>query len=321
MPRNISEKQDMRVISLLAGATEIICALGAGDALVGRSHECDNPKWVQNLPACTRPTFDTQMSSREIDAEVRRRLREKKPLYHVDRGLIASLKPDLLIAQAHCEVCAVTPGDVQRSGCDLPASSILALSAGSLQGIFDDIAAVAKALALSDEGNALIARLKHRLRAVETGLANRRRPSVVVLEWTDPVYPMSNWGPELVEIAHGNLLLGKPNEHSRAIQWSDVRQADPEILIIAPCGYGLDRALAEIPIMESYPGWFDLRAVKDGKVFFADGNLYFNRSGITVVDTAELIADILHGTSFFKSPDGSKYWQALPAPNRAASST
>ncbi len=305
----------MRIISLVAGATEIICELGAGDCLVGRSHECDNPARVRDVPSCTRPAFDIHMSSRQIDTEVRRRLRAGEPLYHVDRDLIASLKPDLLIAQAHCEVCAVTPGDVKKAGCDIPGSNILALDAGSIDGIFADTRKIAQAIGKGAEGDALLARLRNRFQTVSDRLQARRRPSIVMLEWTNPVYPMSNWGPELVEFACGNLLLGTPRVHSRAIDWEDVRRADPEFLIIAPCGYDLKRALAETFIMESYPGWHELRAVREGNVFFADGNLYFNRSGMTVVDTAEMIADILHGTSFFRPlPD------VAPAYRRSAPS-
>src|SRR6266481_3142868 len=129
----------MRVVSLLASATEIVCALGAGELLVGRSHECDNPDWVRILPACSEATFDVSVSSREIDTEVRRRLRLGEPLYRVHGELIRELRPDLLITQAHCEVCAVTPGDVQRAGCDVVAAQVLALSAGTVQGIFDGI--------------------------------------------------------------------------------------------------------------------------------------------------------------------------------------
>ncbi len=297
----------MRIVSLLASATEIVCELGAGDWLVGRSHECDNPPWVASLPACTRPAFDIHVASRAIDTEVRRRLRAKEPLYLVDRQRIESLKPDLLIAQAHCEVCAVTPGDVERADCNLFGAKVLALSAGSLRGIFEDITLIAQAIGKIREGQALIGRLQDRLRRLETELESHRRPSVVMLEWTDPVYPMSNWGPELVKIAHGELLLGKPGEHSHAIQWEDVRRADPEVLIVAPCGFNLQRALADVEVMRKFPGWFDLQAVRSGRVVFADGNLYFNRSGVTVVDTAGMIADILHGTSFFKSPDGEAY--------------
>ncbi len=299
-------RKAMRIVSLLASATEIVCELGAGDWLVGRSHECDSPAWVQSLPSCTRPAFDVHTSSREIDTEVRRRLRAREPLYHVDGERIAALKPQLLIAQEHCEVCAVTPGDVEQA-CGAFGARVLALQAGNLDGIYGDIGRVAVAIGKQGEGEALIGRLKRRLGELKLGLEGRRRPSVVMVEWTDPVYPMSNWGPELVEAANGDLLLGKPGEHSRAIEWEDVRRADPEFLIIAPCGFGLKRAVEEGAVMERYPGWFELRAVREGKVFFADGNLYFNRSGITVVDTAEMIADILHGTHFFGGDHAGSY--------------
>jgi iron complex transport system substrate-binding protein len=300
----------MRIVSLLASATETICELGLGECLVGRSHECDNPHWVRELPACTSPAFDTHMSSGDIDREVRRRMKAREPLYHLDYELMSRLKPDLLIAQAHCEVCAVTPADVKRSAA-LAGTEVLALQAGNLEGIFEDIGRIAETLGRVDEGEQLIARLRLRLNRLESELANRRKPSVVMLEWTDPVFPMSNWGPELVDVAHGDLLLGKPGEYSRAIDWSDVRNADPEYLIVAPCGYSLKRTLEDLPVLNDYPGWQELRAVRERKVVFADGNLYFNRSGITVVDTAEMIADILHGTSYYTAPDDAAYCQAL----------
>jgi iron complex transport system substrate-binding protein len=176
-----------------------------------------------------------------------------------------------------------------------------------LDGIFGDIARVADALGLPAAGEALVGRLKQRLSNLKALQAGRRRPTLVMIEWTDPVFPMANWGPELVEFAHGELLLGKPNQHSQPIGWDDVREADPEFLIIAPCGFSLERTLKEIDVMESYPGWHDLRAVRNGNVFFADGNLYFNRSGTTAIDTAEMLADMLHGTSSLRVRDGEAF--------------
>ena len=285
----------MRVVSLLASGTEIVCALGAGDALVGRSHECDNPEWVRKLPACTRPAFDITTSSGRIDAEVRRRLKAGEPLYHVDTDLIRALRPDLLITQSHCEVCAVTPGDVERAGCGVIANQVLALSAGSIDGIFDGIQSVAHALDRPDAATQLISDMRVRMNAVTQAVRHRPAPTVVMLEWTDPIFSMGNWGPELVEMANGKILLGEKGEHSRAIPWDDVREADPDYLIVAPCGFDLERALQEIHYLEALPGWFDLRAVRSGRVAFADGNRYFNRSGTTIVETVEIIAEILHG--------------------------
>lgn len=294
----------MRIVSLLASGTEIVCALGAGHMLVGRSHECDNPEWVGSLPACSEPAFDISVSSGEINAEVSRRIRSGEPLYHIHTDLIRELEPELVIAQAHCEVCAVTPADVERSGCNAPAARVLALSAGSLAGIFEDIMQVAKALDLEDRGHDLIRLEQERLERVHKQTATQRRPSVVVLEWTDPVFPMSNWGPELVEIANGELLLGNNGQHSSAIPAEQVRAADPEYLIVAPCGFNLDRAFREQAVLEAYPWWNGMRAVRTGKVAFADGNRLFNRSGMTMAETAEVIAEILHGVTFGAPKEG-----------------
>jgi iron complex transport system substrate-binding protein len=288
----------MRVVSLLASATEIVCALGAGEMLVGRSHECDNPDWVRRLPACSEPAFDVSVSSREIDTEVRRRLRSGEPLYHVHGERIRELRPDLLITQAHCEVCAVTPGDVERSGaCALTAQQI-ALSASSLEGIFQSIRQIAEALGVEERGEVLVRRERQRLDNVTEQAARFAQPTVVMLEWTDPVFAMGNWGPELVEIANGKLLLGRKGEYSAAIPGEQLRDADPEYLIVAPCGFNLERSLRELAVLKQYPWWSGLQAVRKGNVAFADGNLFFNRSGMTISQTAEIIAEILHGISF-----------------------
>jgi len=295
----------MRVVSLLASGTEIVCALGVGDWLVGRSHECDNPAWVRSLPGLSEPAFDVTVSSKAIDAEVNRRIRSGEPLYLLENATIAELAPDLIITQAHCEVCAVSPGDLERSGCLVSgAAQVMALTAGSLAGVFDGMQRVADALGLAGEGRELVAAEKQRLAAVTARCAGKAEVLVVLLEWVEPIFAMGNWGPELIEAAKGRLLIGKKGEHSRAIPWQQVLDADPEVLVIAPCGYTLERALAERSILEAMPGWSTLRAVKAGKVAYADGNLYFNRSGMTVVRTAEILAEMLHGEVFGERSEG-----------------
>ncbi len=291
----------MRIVSLLASGTEIVCALGAGNSLVGRSHECDHPSWVKALPCCSHPAFDVSISSGAIDAEVRRRIRAHEPLYMIHDDLIRQLAPDLVIAQEHCEVCAVTPGNVEQT---CPAIRLLALKAGSLEGIFQDIVAVATALEMPNEGEALVLQQRRRLENVSARTSGKRRPSVVMLEWTDPLFAMGNWGPELVEIANGDLLLGAKGEYSRAIPADQLRAADPEYLIVAPCGFGLERALREKAVLQALPWWNELRAVKAGQVAFADGNLFFNRSGMSISQTAEIIAEILHGVTFGQPTKG-----------------
>lgn len=284
----------MRVVSLLAGATEIVCALGAGEMLVGRSHECDNPSWVRRLPSCSEPAFDVSLSSGAIDAEVRRRLHAGEPLYRIDMELIRELQPDLAITQSHCDVCAVTPADLECGACALAAPQ-LSLSAATVEEIFKSVLQVADTLGLVAEGQAVVERERQRLDAVRKQTARYRRPTVVLLEWTDPFFAMGNWGPELVEVANGEPLLGHPGEFSTAIPAEQLRDADPEYLIVAPCGFNLERAERELAVLERHSWWGDLRAVREGKVAFADGNLFFNRSGMTIAESAEILAEILHG--------------------------
>jgi iron complex transport system substrate-binding protein len=304
----------MRIVSLLASGTEIVCALDAGESLVGRSHECDNPPWVRSLPACSEPAFDIDVSSREIDAEVNRRIRSGTPLYLIDTDLIQRLAPDLIITQTHCEVCAVTPADVERSGCDTPAASVLALTAGSLDGVFEGITRIAEALGREPGGRALIRRAQHRLDQVRERTIGRRRPSVVMLDWMEPLFTMGNWGPELVDIAGGDLLLGGKGQHSAAVLSERIVTADPEYLIVAPCGFNLERTLKERHVLEAQPWWHSLRAVQCGKVAFADGNLFFNRSGMTISRTAEIIAEILHGVNFVTPAEGVSWCWAATRP-------
>ena len=307
----------MRIISLLASATEIVCALGAGDRLVGRSHECDHPPWVRALPACSEPAFDVSVSSAAIDMEVRRRLRAGEPLYILHNELISSLHADLILTQEHCEVCAITPDDVVRSGACAAGMEQLALSAFTLADIFDGILRIARAIGREDLGHSLVAREQARLEAVRAAAARFPRKSVVLVEWTEPIFAMGNWGPELIEAANGELLLGHKGEYSSAIAAEALGDADPEYLIVAPCGFPLERSLAEQATLARLPFWGELRAVREGKVAFADGNLFFNRSGMSVVDTAEIIAEILHGCRFSALRQG-RAWQWM-APIEAVS--
>ena len=300
----------MRIVSLLASATEIVCALGAGEMLVGRSHECDNPDWVRRLPPCSEPAFDVSVSSREIDAEVRRRIRSGEPLYHLNTKLIDQLRPDLLITQEHCEVCAITPADVERSGACVGNVKQLALSAFSLDDIFQSILRISQAIGLADEGKAVVQREQERLNRLRQEAARSVRKTLVMLEWTDPLFAMGNWGPELVEIANGELLLGEKGEYSAAIPAERLRDADPECLIVAPCGFNLKRSLREQTVLERYPWWRELQAVRNGNVAFADGNLFFNRSGMTISQTAEIIAEILHGRPFGEINEGT-HWRRI----------
>jgi iron complex transport system substrate-binding protein len=249
------------------------------------------------------------MASGDIDDEVRRRLHAGEPLYHIDLELIRELRPDLVITQSHCDVCAVTPADLERGACAIEARQ-LSLSAATIEEIFSSVLQVADALGLMAEGLAVVQRERQRLEVVRRRTAALRRPTVVLLEWTEPFFAMGNWGPELVEIANGEPLLGHPGEFSTAIAAEKLRDADPEYLIVAPCGFNLERAERELAVLERHAWWGDLRAVRDGKVVFADGNLFFNRSGMTIAESAEILGEILHGENRDGASFRDRAWSA-----------
>lgn len=303
----------MRVASLLASATEVVCALGAGAMLVGRSHECDAPAWVKRLPPVTAPTFDITGSSLAIDERVRAKLRAGEPLYRIDEALLTELAPDVVLTQSHCEVCAASPADMAHGG-ELPAGllreHVLAIQTGTIDGILAGFLEVARAIGRPREGEALVRRCRDRLAALGAKTRDLPHPSVVCLEWIEPPFAMGNWGPELVETAGGVCLLGRPGEHSTTTPWEAVREADPEVLVVAPCGFAIERTKRELDILRAYPGFGELRAVRTGRAFVADGNSLFNRSGPTVIDTADVLAEMLHPAVFAPLGRG-VHWEPL----------
>jgi len=250
------------------------------------------------------------MTSGEIDAEVRRRIEAGEPLYHIDTELIDRLRPDVLITQEHCEVCAVTAKDLDRDACAY-AGRTVSLQASTLQEILSGIEAIGAAIECDASAARLVEDVKGRIAAVRAAVADRKPPTVVILEWIDPIFTSGNWVPELVEAANGRLLLGEPGQYSATQTWEAVQAADPDYLIVAPCGFDLERTKREAASLETLPRWFQLRAVLERHVVLADGNKYCNRSGITVADTAEMLAEILHGY-------GSKYrgnaWRPYSVP-------
>jgi iron complex transport system substrate-binding protein len=303
-----------RIASLLASATELVCALGLGDRLVARSHECDFPEWVKRLPAVSRPTFDIGGSSGAIDARVRERLRAGAPLYEVNDALLASLTPDVIVTQTHCEVCAVSPGDLAHGQpAKLERRQVVALESGTIDGILDGFENVARVLGAADAGRALVAGIRARLAALaeRTRALPGPRPTVACLEWVDPVFAMGNWGPELIALAGGVCALGTAGAHSTTLPWQALRDADPDVIIVAPCGFGLERTLAEMPTLAAQPGWGDLAAVRAGRVYVADGNLYFNRSGPLLFNTPEILAEMLY-PAVFPATHNPAVWRRWP---------
>jgi len=290
-----------RIVSLIASATEIVHALGAGDQLVGRSHECDWPPEVLRLPQVSRPGFVTAGSSGAIDRAVKERLRDALSIYEVDGELLGSLEPDVIITQTQCEVCAVTPADVERAACAVAGRDvrIVSLEPNALGDVWDDVRRVANAIGLPQRGEALVNALRRRVLAIATkSVQLARRPGVATIEWIDPLMSAGNWMPELIELAGGRSLFGETGKHSPWMTWEQLVAADPEVILVSPCGFGIDRTREELPRLSTRPEWPALRAVRAGRVVIADGNAYFHRPGPRLVESLEILAEVLHPETF-----------------------
>ena len=291
----------MRIVSLIASSTEIVCALGKGDELVGRSHECDFPAWVKSLPSVTAPKFATDGTSYEIDERVKAIVQEGLAVYRVDAAALEALHPDVIITQSQCEVCAVSTKDVEAAVCQIIGSRprIVSLEPNALDDIWRDIARVAEALGVVERGRGVIAELQGRMDAV--GVRARTaatRPTVACIEWVEPLMAAGNWMPTLVELAGGTNLFGTAGKHSPWMTFDELVARDPDVIVILPCGYDIARASADLPLLEKQPRWRSLRAVQAGRVFIADGNQYFNRPGPRVVESLEILAELIHPELF-----------------------
>ena len=285
-----------RIVSLIASATEIVTALGFEEQLVGRSHECDYPPSVERLPACSTSNVDVDASSRAIDDQVRAIVTEGLSVYRVDPDLLNRLAPTVIITQTQCEVCAVSLKDVERAVCELISSQpqIVSLEPMSLGDIWTDIRAVADALGDPNRGDRLVAQLTARLDEIRTRTASPARPSIACIEWIDPLMNAGNWVPEIVDIAGGTNLFGESGQHSGYLDAAELVAADPDVLAIMPCGFDIDRSCREMPPLTSRREWSRLSAVRQERVFITDGNQYFNRPGPRVVESAEILAELLH---------------------------
>ncbi len=305
-----------RIASLLPSATEIVAALGAADHLVARSHECDFPEGVENLPVLTEARLDASGSSAEIHANMESALAEALSVYRVDAGRLRSLAPDVIVTQAQCEVCAVSEDDVIAAlaawgGDDGSGADLVSLTAGDLAGVYDDIAGVARALGREAAGAGLIADMKNRFDAIScAAVEGGWKPRLMLIEWMEPLMAGGNWMPELIDIAGGEGLFGEAGAHSPWVDWADIAAADPEAILIAPCGFDLDRVLGEMPALTALPGWDGLKAVALGRVAAADGNAFFNRPGPRLVESAEIIAEFLHPDVFDFGHEGT-HWRRV----------
>jgi iron complex transport system substrate-binding protein len=302
-----------RIVSLISSATEIIHALGQTPNQVGRSHECDFPPEVAALPVCTKPTINIHADSREIDRAVKDRVRNALSVYEVFDDELERLQPTHIVTQTQCEVCAVSLRDVERSVAARLASrpQIISLTPNSLADVWDDIRRVAGALGIVAHGESVLASLESRM----CKISDRARragapPRVACIEWQEPLMSVGNWMPQLIEMAGGINLLGEPDKHSGYFQWTELMMADPDVIVISPCGFDLARTQQEMYWLTERPDWSRLRAVQEGRVYLADGNQYFNRPGPRLVETLQILSEILHPETFEPEFEGTG-WKKL----------
>ena len=301
----------MRIVSLLPSATEIICALGLEDQLVGVTHECDFPPSVRRLPKVTRTLIPTDASSATIDSLVREERRADRSLYALDLPVLEALSPDLIVTQTLCDVCAVSDDEVRAAACTLPgATRVLHLEPTTLPEVLSSIEAVAQAAGIEDRGREVVRHLQARIDAVtgkQTGAA--RRPRVALLEWLDPPFSCGHWSPAIVRLAGGVEGLGVEGQRSRMLTWNEVIVWRPEIVVIACCGFTVERTLEDVPVVEGVSGWQGIPAARGGAVYVVDGSSYFSRPGPRLVESLELLAHII-------DPAAHALPSGIPAPVR-----
>jgi len=283
-----------RIVSLLPSATEILYALGLGDRLVGVTHECDFPPAAKRKPQLTASALPAGSNSAEIDRHVRKSLHQGSSLYFLDADMLERLAPDLIVTQELCAVCAVSYDIVARAAKRLRGDPrIISLEPSSLADVYANIQTVASLTGVDDAALELVIGLRRRAAQLARHVAGRARPRALVLEWTDPPMSGGHWTPGLVELAGGEPLLSHPAKNSQVLEWDAIARADPDVIVVAPCGYDLEKALAAVAELGANTAWCRLRAVREGRVSTLDGNAYVNRPGPRLIDSAELFASAI----------------------------
>lgn len=291
----------VRIVSLLPSATEIICALGYQMALVGRSHECDFPPEITRLPVVTAPQFEASGSSREIDSRVKDLVEKGLSLYRVDTKKLQDLNPDIIVTQSQCEVCAVSETELEGALSDWVGkpAQIVSLKPFTLRDVYKDFLRVGEALGNGKGAEKLIAKIQGGIQKAQENLPPQAEwPRVFCLEWMDPLMAAGNWMPELVHLAGAYHISGEAGEHSPYVSWEEIKQANPDIMLLMPCGFDIARTRAEMGVMENLPGWKDLKAVRKNRVFLVDGNQYFNRPSPRLLDSFKILLEIFHPGKF-----------------------
>ena len=298
----------MRLVSLLASATEIIAELGCLNQLVGRSHECDYPPQVLSLPVVSKVQINIDTSSAEIDAQVKQLAQSKRThdeavlealsIYSIDIEGLRTLRPDVIFTQMQCEVCAVSERDVVQALQHLTdlQPRVVSLTPYRLGDVWEDVVCVGKVLGQQERAEMLVKGYRQRLEHLAAVTATPgNRPRVAILEWLDPLMGAGNWAPELVAAAGGEAVFGEIGQHSPWLSWDELQAADPDVLVLAPCGYALERTMVDVPVLQRHPAWQSLRAVQNRRVYAIDGNAYLHRSGPRLVESAELLGRVLWG--------------------------
>ncbi len=287
---------DLRIVSLLPSATEIICALGLEAQLVGVTHECDYPPSVRALPKVTHTLIPTDATSQEIDHLVRERLQSVQALYTLNLPVLEALQPDVIVTQALCDVCAVAEEEVKAAACHLPGNpQVINLEPQTLEEVFASLHQVAAATGRQAVAEEVVAGLQARVEAVARRSATvDRRPRVALLEWLHPPFSCGHWSPELVHLAGGEEVLGRTGVPSRTLTWEEVAAAHPEVVFVACCGFSVERTLEDLDLLASHPVWSSLPAVRQGRVYVTDGSHYFSRPGPRLVESLEILAHALH---------------------------
>ena len=290
-----------RIISLLPSATEIVAALGFVEHLVGRSHECDFPPGVEKLPICSSTKVPVDGNSYEIDERVKEIVAEGLSVYRVDVDRLRELQPDLILTQTQCAVCAVTPRDLDQALCTWVGTQpiMVSLEPNNLDDVWNDIRRVGGALGVPERAEKLIDSLAERLVTLrQRSNPAASRPSVAAIEWLGPLMAGGNWMPELIEMAGGRSLFARAGEHSNWLEWATLEEADPEVIVLVPCGFKIAQTVRDLNLLTENPAWANLRAVKQGRVYLIDGHHFFNRPGPRLVESAEIVAEILHPDRF-----------------------
>jgi iron complex transport system substrate-binding protein len=306
----------MRIASLLPSATEILFGIGAGSEVVGVTHECDYPLAATRLPRLTSSAIAHDGTAGDIDRHVRRSLHAGSSLYFLDADLLEGLQPDLIVTQELCSVCAVSYDIVARAAKRLRGDPrIVSLEPSSLEDAYATIAFLGSATGHDEGAEGLLRTLRAReARLVAETLAARAKapvPRVLVLEWTDPPMSGGHWTADLVERAGGAAILANPGANSQTLTWAQIAQSDPDVVIVAPCGFDLHATARAVADLEAETVWNGLRAHCDGEVYLVDGNAYLNRPGPRLIDTAEIFATILYEDALGFPVLDPHAWQAL----------